>query len=411
MENVNKGDFKGTLILTKEVFNVIFSKIIEQFENTYKIGSNYKETQLFGFGNYNPDKPNLKSDFEELTKGYINGKYLYNKNRESTAGKPFIKISREYKYVFFNYLGYSDIDEFLNQDFILPNQKSKQLETLHQNNNIEDVYYTAYYYGEDKKMGKGQVVIYKQWKNIEMKYVYEDSFGKTAVYSFFGKINFSEGFIFIDSKFYLDSKKYEGAKFTFFIGKSSPHEREYLIGTYTGFDKYENTIAGKMILKKFDSRTEMENEVSNKHFDPIISQELNNERIIVESLIRKNPMLFSPKSPYAQILDKINNTYLVKFYYEDNVFDIKLTLERYHLSIKSSDTSYFIENDQINLISNGQIVNMDFSINGLFHIQKATIYIRSTDLIEFNEDHFGQFTAIDINNKILSGKVSFQIIN
>ena len=307
-------------------------------------------------------------------------------------------------------MGFKNIDEFLNQDYFSPNQKSKQIEILHKDNNIEDYFYTAYYFGEDKRMSKGQVIIYKQWKNIEMKYIYEDAFGKTGVYSFFGKINYSEGFVFFDTKFYLDNKKNEGAKFTFFIGKSAPHERDFLIGTYTGFDKYDNTIAGKMILKKFDNRDEMENEVSNKLFDPIICQELNNKRIIVESVIRKNPLLFSSRSPYAQILNKITNHYLLKFYHEDDIFEIKLILEKYHLNIKSLDKNFFIENDQINLISNGQIINLDFSINGLFHIQKASIYIRSIDLIEIKEGQFGQFTAIDINNKIMSGKVEFEII-
>jgi hypothetical protein len=72
----------------------------------------------------------------------------------------------------------------------------------------------------------------------------------------------------------VENKKSEGAKFIFFIGKSSPNERHYLIGTYSGFDKYDRAIAGKMILKKYNTKAEVEEEVNEKSFDPIICQEL-----------------------------------------------------------------------------------------------------------------------------------------
>ncbi|WP_417371789.1 hypothetical protein [Gelidibacter japonicus] len=410
MEKINKPESKETLVLTKAVFITLIEKIIEHFRISHKIDSNYKETQLFGFGNYDLNKANLKNELELIIKGYINGKYLYNKNREALTGKPFIKISREYKYVFFNYLGYKDVNEFINQDFFTPSQKSKQLEVLHKDNNIEDFYYASYYYGEDKKMNKGHVVIYNQWKSIEMKYIYEDDYGKTGIYSFFGNITNNEGFVFFDTKFYNENKKNEGAKFIFFIGKSVPHEREYLIGTYSGFDKYDNTIAGKMILKKFDTRNNMEIEVSSKLFDPIICQELNKKRIVVESVMRKSPLLFSTKSPYAHILDSISNKYLVKFYFEKKIYSIKVVIENSHLNIKSLEDSLFIENDRINLINNGQIIHLDFSINGLFYIQEVSIYVKSMGLIDIYSEHKGQYTATDVNNNIISGVVEFKTI-
>lgn len=410
MEKYENTATKETLVLTKAVFNVLLSKIIEHFKEKYAINvSRYKENQLYGFGNYDLEQPNLKEDFELVLKGYVNGKYLYNKNREVSTGKPFVKISREYKYVFFNYLGFKDIYEFIDQDFFNSSQKTKQLELLNQENNVEDYYYVSYYFGEDKRMSKGQVIIYKQWKNVEMKYIYKDKYGKTGTYSFFGSITYSEGFVFFDTKVYVGSKKNEGAKFVFFIGKSAPYERDFLIGTYSGFDKYYNTIAGKMILKKSNSREQMEEETASKYFDPIISQELNKKRIIVESVVRKNPLLFSAKSPYAQVLNSISGKYLVRFYNEKSPYKIKLNIEKYHLNVKSLNDSLIINDDQISLINNGQIVHLDFSIKGLFYIQKASIYIKIYDLLEgSNTSASGKFTAIDINNEILSGIVKFK---
>jgi hypothetical protein len=410
MENVFKPESKETLVLSKMVFVTLLEKMIEHFRKSHEIDNNYKETQLFGFGNYNLDKPNLKNDLELIVKGYINGKYLYNKNREAITGKPFIKINREYRYVFFNYLGYKDVNEFINQAFFTPSQKSIQLDVLQKDHNIEDFYYICYYYGEDEKMNKGEVIIYNGWKNIEMKYIYEDELSKKGIYSFFGNITKNEGFVFFDTKFYSSNKQNEGAKFVFFIGKSVPHEREFLLGTYSGFDKYDNTIAGKMILKKFETRNKMEIEASNKIFDSRICQELNKQRIVVESVIKKTTMLFSVKSPYAQILESISSKYLVKFYFEKDVYSIKLAIENSHLNIKSLEDFLLIKSDRINIISNGQIIHLDFSINGLFYIQEVSIYIKTINIIDKKNKHEGQYTASDVNNNIISGIVEFETI-
>lgn len=405
MENTGK---REGLILTRAILSILIEKIIEKFTEKYTIKDNYTEAQLFGFGNFDEDKPSLKKDFELIFKDYINGKYLYNKSRETSTGKPFIKISRDYKYIFFNYLGYKDVYEFIAQDFINSDQKNQQLKILQQEKDMEDFFYVCYYYGEDKKMHKGQVIIYKKWKNVEFKYVYENKKGQTGIYSYYGNIINSEGFVFFDTKFYIGNKKNEGAKFIFFVGKSSPHERNYLIGTYTGLDKYDNTIAGKIILKKVSSRAKMEEEASKKNFDPIFSLELNKKRIIVESIIKKNPMMFSATSPYAQILDDISKKYVLTFQNGKDFHEIPVQLQKSHMNIKSLNSSFILINDQINLIDKGQIVYLTFSVKGLFYIQKTSIYVKSYDLLQNKNSTIGKYTAIDINNDIVSGNVEFK---
>lgn len=156
--------------------------------------------------------------------------------------------------------------------------------------------------------------MYKQWKSWNL--------------FLFWNIIRSEDFLFFDTKFYEGTKKYEGAKFFFYAGKLAMHERDFLIVTYTGFDKYGRPIARKMILKKFSTREEIEEEVSNKTFDSVISYELNKKRIIVEGVLPKNSLQFSPISPYTRILDKISKSYKVKYYYKDDVFCINLEIEK-----------------------------------------------------------------------------------
>ncbi len=405
MEIISKNNDNETLFLTKQVFNILLNSVLDHFKKSHGISEKYKDSQLYGFGNYNTEKPSLKNDLELILRGYVNGKYLYNKHREAISGKPIIKISREYKSLFFNYLGYKSIVEFIKSDLLTTKQRNKQLELLNKAGKLDDHYYVCYYFGEDSHMNKGQVVLYNNWKTIEMVYVYEDENGEKGIYTFYGTITQSEDFAHFDTKYYVGNKKSEGAKFIFFIGKSSPNERHYLIGTYSGFDKYDRAIAGKMILKKYNSKTEIEDEVDNKSFDPIICQELNKNRLVVESNIRKNPLMFSKKSPFAQVLMNTYGDYTFEFELEKNKFELKLKIEKYHFNIISLNDSIIIEDDRVSVLNKGQVLNFDFSISGMFYLQKVSIYINALDFAEDKKEAKGNFNGVDINNKIVSGIV------
>tara|TARA_B110000090_G_scaffold183668_1_gene210499 strand:+ start:1067 stop:2299 length:1233 start_codon:yes stop_codon:yes gene_type:complete len=407
MENVFNKNSNETLLLTKKVFITLLENIINQFKTTHN-PLKYKDSQLYGFGNYDSEKPSLKNDLESVLKGYVNGKYLYNKHRDATSGKPIIKISGEYKTLFFRYLGYKNVFNFIESDLFTLEQRNKQLELLNNKITINDHYYVCYYYGEDNKMNKGQVIIYNGWRTIEMKYIYTDDNGEKAIYTFFGTITQSEDFAHFDTKYYLGNKKSEGAKFICFIGKSSPNERHYLIGTYSGFDKYDRAIAGKMILKKFNTKTKIDREVNDITFDSIICQELNKNRIVVESNIRKNPLMFSKKSPYAQVLMSSYGNYTFCFELNENIFELNLKIEKYHFNIISLNDSIMIEDDKISVLNKGQILNFDFSLSGIFHLQKVSIYIKAIDFSNDKKEAKGNFNGIDINNNIVSGVLNLK---
>jgi hypothetical protein len=397
-----------TLLLTKHVFNTLLNSVISHFKLSHNIPINYNDSQLYGFGNYDPEKPNLKNDLELILRGYVNGKYLYNKDREASSGKPVIKLSRDYKLLFFNYVGYKNIDEFIKSDLFSSKQRVEQLELLEKGRTLEDYYYVCYYFGEYNKMTKGQMVIYNDWKTIEAQYAY-DGYGSKGAYTFFGNITHSEDFVHFDTKYYLGNKKSEGANFIFFIGKSSPIERHYLVGTYSGFDKYDRAIAGKMILKKYNSKAEIEEEANDKSFDPIICQELNKNRTVVESNIRKNPLLFSKKSPYAQVLMSISGDYIFNFELEQTSYTLKLKIEKYHFNIISLNNSIIVEDDAISVLNKGQILNFDFSISGMFHLQKVSIYVKAQDFTDTKTKSKGNFNGVDINNKLVTGNVFIDV--
>ena len=89
MENTFNQEINQTLLLTKQVFMTLLNSIISQFKSSHP-PFKYRDSQLYGFGNYDLEKPNLKDELETLLKGYVNGKYLYNKYREATSGKPIL---------------------------------------------------------------------------------------------------------------------------------------------------------------------------------------------------------------------------------------------------------------------------------------------------------------------------------
>jgi hypothetical protein len=404
MENISNKENSEALTLTKQVFNILLDSIISHFKKSHSIQENYNNSQLYGFGNYDSEKPSLKKDLEFTLKGYVNGKYLYNKHREAVSGKPTIKINREYKTLYFNYLGFKGVKDFIESNLVSHQQKVRQQELLLKSSKLEDDYYVCYYFGENNRMNKGQVIIYNEWKSVEMIYVYVDDDEKKGIYTFHGTINQSENFAHFDTKYYTGNKKNEGANFIFFIGKSSPNERLYLVGTYSGFDKYDRAIAGKMILKKYNSKVAIEEEVSNKSFDPIICQELNKNRLVVESNIRRNPLMFSKKSPFSQVLMKSSGEYTFEFKIEENGYPLKLKIEKYHYNIISLNDSIIIEDDSVSVINKGQILCLDFSLSGIFYLQKVSIYINALDFI--NKNTIGNFNGVDINNNIISGYVS-----
>lgn len=409
MEN-DKPLISEQLTLTKYCFDKLIMAIINKFTDKYEIET-IKDSQLYGFGNYDVTKPSLKNEFEGITKSYINGKYLYNKNRELKQGRPVINLNREYKHVFFNYLKYDGIESFLENEIVDKLELEKQVALLQTTHSNEDFYYCAYYYGEDQKMTKGKLIIYNNWSNIEFRFVYFDKNDIKSEHIFYGVIKMSEDFMFIHTRYIVNNTKREGANFTFFVGKSAPTERHYLIGAYSGFDKYNRSIAGKMILKKFEDKKAMESEFSTRHVDPLFTQELRKERIIIESQVPNTSSKISSKSPYASLFSSLSGNYLFTFYSNDKeiVYLLEVLIDPHNYNISSSNPNLIIENDIVKLINRGQNVYLDFDVHGVSYFQKISMYIKMYYLMNPENEVFGVYSGIDLNNNPVNGRVKVEI--
>lgn len=261
--------------LTKHTFDKLINSILKLFKHRYSLET-VSENQLYGFGNYDESLPSLKKEFEKISNSFINGKYLYNKNRELQSGKPQIKLSGYYKHVFFKYLGFNDVFEFLKYEIKDKAELQEQQKLLREETVSKTYYYVMYYYGEDKKMTKGHFTILNNWKTFELVFVYKDTEQNIVTYTLFGTILQQNNFAHFETSLFTEKRKIKGANFIFYIGKSTPTERPIIIGTYSSFDKYDHCIAGKIIAQKFDSKETMMAEAFSSYFEPNISQELIN---------------------------------------------------------------------------------------------------------------------------------------
>lgn len=398
----------SSLLLTKYVFNKLLEAIIKHFKESHSIES-YKDFQLYGFGNYNTETPNLKNDLELILRAYVNGKYLYNKQREIVSGKPIVKISREYRDLFFNYLGYNGVYDFLEKEIENKDERLKQITLLENLSQNEEFYYVCYYYGEDKKMTKGQLIIHNNWKTFELIFVYVNTRDEPVFYDLFGTIKQENNFVHLDCKHFIQNKKIQGSKMIFYVGMASYFERPILIGAYSSFDKYDHSIAGKLMLVQMTSKQEMEEESKSGDFHPAICQELIKYRHIIPSRVPKKLSKISSQSPYASIFGKIPGRYKAIFKIEGKKVELDFNIQKYHYNIMSNIEDIELENDRIAIESKGQILELHFDITGISRLQKASIYIKNYELFSEKNEGSGTFSGVDINNNPVSGEVRLLI--
>ena len=139
--------------------------MLAQFQAKHKVPALGKMTQVYGFGNYNPNLPNLKQELEQLSGGFINGKYLYDKSREIKTGRPVLKLNGFYKIVPFQYIGYENVEAFIEDAITDKIEQQRQRELIKNSQVTKEYYYISYHFGEYKEIIKSQVIFVNDCKN------------------------------------------------------------------------------------------------------------------------------------------------------------------------------------------------------------------------------------------------------
>lgn len=401
----------NSLLLTNDYFEKLLNAIHYTYLKKHTLKNLPKTSQLYGYGSYDEKSPNLKQDLEtiNLNSDSVNGKYLYDKAREYYKGKPVIKLNNYYKELVLSYLSYENVLEFLNAHELDHDKREHQLSLIFDQSSSKTYYYLNYYFGEDNTIIKGHTIISNNWKKIQHVFTYRDEDGSVKEHFNYGRITIREDTLHVDTKTLLDGKLVEGDKETYYIGHNDPSNVIFLIGTYTSFDIYTNTVAGKIILEKCESKEDMMEKSKDKKIPFYIAQEVRNQRITNPAIVPKHYLELSENSPYSSIYGKLPGLYKLIFKFQDEyeeVLQFKILASNYKI-VPISENVYF-ENDTLELINKGSVVHFGFKLAGIIALYVVDVYFKSYYLKENSELKEGVFSGIDNENRLVSGKVSIE---
>ncbi|MFS4466849.1 hypothetical protein [Maribacter sp. 2210JD10-5] len=398
--------------LTSEYFGLLLEDLQATFQKKHGLTELPKSMQFFGYGNFDPEKPNLKNDLERIGSDFINGKYLYDKARDFHKGKPIIKLNRYYKSIVLLYLGYDSVSSFLDENRLEEFKEKKQFALLYDENASKTYYYLNYYFGEDDVILKGETIISNNWKKIKHTYVYPQEDGSYKEFYNFGNIVRREDTIHIDTKTLLDGKLVEGASEIYYIGHKDPSNVKFLLGTYCTFDIYTNTVAGQSILERCDSKEDMEQRSKSANIPAYIAMEIRNKRVVNKSIVPNHFLEISEASPYSSIYESLAGTYNLTFNFSDGfeeTLQFKILSSNYKI-VPLNDHVYF-EKDSFELINKGSVIHFSFEFAGIIAFDQVEIYIKTYYLKEDAEAQNGVFSGIDNENRLVSGVLSIAFEN
>ncbi len=409
MEN---GKFKetNTLFITVHCFKVLLDLMLTQFQDKHKVPALGKMTQLYGFGNYNPNLPNLKQELEQLSGGFINGKYLYDKSREMKTGRPILKLNGFYKIVPFQYIGYENVEAFIEDAITDKIEQQRQRELIKNSQVTKEYYYISYHFGEYKEIIKSQVTFVNDWKNVKYVYLYRQEDGTFKEFLYHGDIKKRADTLHIRTKTLMDGKMVEGGESILYVGYSEP-QSTFILGTFSAFDINNRVIAGKVIHEKCATKEEMIKKSKLKKIPAHIVQEIRNVRIENDAVIPNNAMEISPKSPYSITYDKIPGNYIFTLLQDEEILgDFQFSIDSDTFKLSSKTEGLLIVKDNFELIQNGSVIHFSFHLTGITLFVKLEAFVKTYYLSKGEQNIRGAYSGLDIENRLISGEMKVKYL-
>lgn len=403
MENTHLQE-NTTLLMTAHCFKILLNTVLSHFKQQFDHPSSIKVTQLYGFGNYDSKQPSLKQEFEKLTGAFVNGKYLYDKSRELQTGKPILKLNGYYKVILFQYIGYDNIQSFVENAVEDVKEKSKQLGLVSSVNPAQTHYYISYHFGEYKEIVKAQVTVLNNWKSMEYKYLYPQNDGSFKEFQYYGIVKKRADALHIRTKTLMDGRMVEGGESILYIGYGDPGRSAFILGVFSAFDINNRVIAGKTIHEKCNSKEEMISKSRARNIPAHVVQELRNVRIENDAVIPNDKLEISPNSPYSITYEKIPGQYKCQLFQKDQYLgDFSFSMNKNTYRIIPLTSGVLINKDHFELIQNGSVVHFSFQLTGIALFSRLEIFVKTYYLNKDEQEIQGVFSGLDIENRLVSG--------
>ena len=406
MARFNRDPENKSLQLLPVVFEKLHEELMKIFTEENSIDVRLLlDYQLYGFDQYDESKPNFKNYIHSKTGVHVNGKYLYNKMRDWNNGVKKIKLTREYIHVYFNCLGYKNVVEFINKIEFDPIDSQEQLREvgLYEEGDLDDEYYIGYYYGEDHEIIKTKLTIYNRYKNVDWTLVYWENDINPARYTYKGIVTEVRGTItFYFSKDNAATER--NVLISVFFGNKNIINKPFLMGTYSGFDRNNCPVGGKIIFERVPTQDDQEKQVLSREIDLTIRSEITNERIIVNSILPQNRFELSEESITANRLKKYYG------FYVGFIMDSGDQLSKCYLTIENNSNraslKFFDSRTHTGFF---KIVSMGEILYGVFDISQSYSRLVLVLNSSFYKENYllGTYSGISQSNRPVGGRICF----
>jgi hypothetical protein len=271
----------GLIISLQKELLTIFSKHYSIETKTLTV------FQLYGFGDFNADRPSLKGFITEITGQWINGKYLYNKIKEIDRGNSkYTKLRRDYLSLLLLAAGYNSYSDYINNSSFITEdikEQEKVSNLTSDSSNVDALYYVGYYIEDRQYYIKSKFTIHKM-KTASWEILYWEGNSEPIFYTYFGKcVPTGESAL----SFYFSKENSNLNKECFvniFFGNNM-QSKPVLLGAYCGFNRNNSPVIGKLIFEQVQDKEAQELKVKSEEINPIFHHYLYSQRMEVESIL------------------------------------------------------------------------------------------------------------------------------
>lgn len=283
--------------------------------------------QLYGFGNYDENRPSLKKYIMEKTHQSINGKYIYNKIREVDKGNSkYIRLRRDYLSLLIQSVGYDSYTQYINESpFISADIRKEEGSNFNETSNDTDALYYVGYYVEDRQYYIKSKLTINKMKTVSWEILYWEKNLEPTYYTYFGKcVPTGESAL----SFYFSKENSSLNKECFvnvFYGNNM-QSKPVLLGAYCGFSRSNSPVIGKLIFEQVQDKEDQDLKVKSKDINPIFHHYLYSQRMEVENILPRKDSDLSVSLNRLEIINFLIGDY-VGFYLDRNNYLIPISFE------------------------------------------------------------------------------------